>query len=151
MKEYAIGERFIDEKIGEELEVVERTGCDVCVFFPCRVVGRRYECRASRRNDKTSVQFRKVEQKGFSVEDSRKAAAARLALGDPVKHPSHYIDRVPGVECIQVTQHFNFNCGNAIKYVWRHGLKGDAVQDLEKARQYIDFEIKRIQEERERK
>jgi hypothetical protein len=59
---------------------------------------------------------------------------------DPVNHPAHY--RSPsGVECIQVTEHFSFLRGNAIKYLWRAGAKGDLRQDLEKARWYIDREI----------
>jgi hypothetical protein len=36
-----------------------------------------------------------------------------------------------------------FNLGNAIKYIWRADLKGAAIQDLEKARFYIDDEIRR--------
>jgi hypothetical protein len=63
---------------------------------------------------------------------------------DAVNHPSHYQDRVPGVECIDVVQHFNFNTGNAIKYLWRAGYKGNILEDLAKARQYIDFEVARI-------
>lgn len=66
-------------------------------------------------------------------------------MNDNVKHPSHYTDRVPGIECIQVTQHFNFNRGNAIKYIWRAGLKGDEIEDLKKAIQYLEFEIARIE------
>jgi len=38
----------------------------------------------------------------------------------------------------------NFNLGNAIKYIWRAGLKGDAVEDLKKAAFYIGREIERI-------
>lgn len=68
---------------------------------------------------------------------------------DAVEHPNHYTSRVPGIECIQVVQHFNFNRGNAIKYVWRAGLKGDEIEDLRKAKQYIDFEIERIQKNHE--
>jgi hypothetical protein len=38
-----------------------------------------------------------------------------------------------------------FNLGNALKYIWRCDLKKDAVEDLRKARWYIDREIdKRI-------
>lgn len=68
---------------------------------------------------------------------------------DPVHSPSHY-GVVPGVECIAVTQHFNFNRGNAIKYLWRAGAKGDAVEDLRKAAKYIEFEIARLQAEADR-
>lgn len=62
---------------------------------------------------------------------------------DAVINPSHY-NKVPGVECIQVTQHFNFNVGNAIKYLWRANHKGSYEQDLLKAKQYIDFELARV-------
>ncbi len=64
-----------------------------------------------------------------------------------VKHPHHYTGHPSGVECISITQHMNFNIGNAIKYLWRVGLKSDdKIKDLEKARQYIDFEITRIKQ-----
>jgi hypothetical protein len=54
---------------------------------------------------------------------------------DPVNHPQHYTEHPSGVECIQVTEHMNFCLGNAVKYIWRAGLKGDnAVEDLRKAR-----------------
>ena len=38
----------------------------------------------------------------------------------------------------------NFCLGNALKYIWRAGLKTDAVEDLKKARWYIDREIERL-------
>jgi hypothetical protein len=58
-------------------------------------------------------------------------------------NPKHYRQHPSGVECIEVTQHCNFCIGNAIKYLWRAGLKGDAVEDLRKAAWYIDREIRR--------
>jgi hypothetical protein len=58
-------------------------------------------------------------------------------------NPQHYRQHPSGVECIEVTQHCNFCIGNAIKYLWRAGLKGDAVEDLRKAAWYIDREIRR--------
>ncbi|MFD0384476.1 DUF3310 domain-containing protein [Streptomyces stramineus] len=36
-----------------------------------------------------------------------------------VDHPAHYTSHPSGVECIEITQHFNFPIGNAIKYLWR--------------------------------
>ena len=45
-------------------------------------------------------------------------------------NPSHYKAHPSGVECIEITQHYGFCIGNAIKYLWRAGLKGDAVEDL---------------------
>lgn len=62
---------------------------------------------------------------------------------DSITNPSHYTSHPSGVECIQITEHFNFNIGNAIKYLWRAGLKGDAIEDLEKARWYVSREIER--------
>jgi hypothetical protein len=68
---------------------------------------------------------------------------------DPVNHPVHYTSHPArcacgsGIECIQVTEHFDFLLGNAIKYVWRAGLKDgtDKAQDLAKARWYLDRAI----------
>ena len=65
-------------------------------------------------------------------------------MEDVVNHPKHYTSNPSGIECIQVTENFNFNLGNVIKYVWRAGLKNDAIQDLEKARWYLNREIERI-------
>jgi hypothetical protein len=58
-------------------------------------------------------------------------------------NPQHYRQHPSGVECIAITEHFGFCIGNAIKYLWRAGLKGDAVEDLRKAAWYIDREIRR--------
>ncbi len=60
-------------------------------------------------------------------------------------NPPHYQAHPSGVECITITKHMNFCLGNAIKYIWRAGLKGDAIEDLEKARWYLDCEIARLQ------
>jgi hypothetical protein len=62
---------------------------------------------------------------------------------DAVNHPPHYTAHPSGVECIQVTEHMGFCLGNAVKYIWRADLKGDAVEDLRKARWYLDREIAR--------
>lgn len=64
---------------------------------------------------------------------------------DPVKHPAHYTQHPSGVECITITEHMNFNKGNAVKYIWRAGEKGDEVQDLQKAVWYLEREIARLQ------
>lgn len=59
---------------------------------------------------------------------------------EKVNHPDHY-QVVPGIECIDVVEHFSFNRGNAIKYLWRAGAKADVVEDLRKAIWYIQREI----------
>lgn len=72
---------------------------------------------------------------------------------DMVNHPPHYTSDPSGVECIQITRHRNFNIGNAIKYLWRNGLKDDPeqsgrakqIEDLRKAVFYINDEIARLE------
>lgn len=62
---------------------------------------------------------------------------------DIVSHPSHY-NHVPGIEAIDICVHFNFCLGNALKYIYRNGKKGndeDAIRDLRKAIWYINREI----------
>jgi len=61
-----------------------------------------------------------------------------------VNHPTHY-NLVPEVECIDVVENFNFNRGNAIKYIWRAGAKGEDIEDLQKAIWYLQREIERVQ------
>ena len=78
---------------------------------------------------------------------------------DRVNHPKHYTSDPSGVECIEITRHRNFNIGNAIKYLWRNGLKDEAdrtrrekqIEDLEKAIWYINDEIHRLRFSDERK
>lgn len=67
---------------------------------------------------------------------------------DPINHPSHYTSSPARcaachcpIECIDVTRHYSFNIGNVIKYLWREGLKGSSVEDLEKAAWYLADEI----------
>lgn len=75
-----------------------------------------------------------------------------MAKKDNVNHPKHYTSDPSGIECIDITRHRNFNVGNAIKYLWRAGLKIDAdkssinkqIEDLERAVWYIVDEIHRL-------
>lgn len=68
-------------------------------------------------------------------------------MSDNVNHPKHYTEHPSGVECIQITEHMGFNLGNAMKYIWRADLKGNQIEDLEKALWYINREIQRIKHE----
>ena len=65
-------------------------------------------------------------------------------MTDPT-NPAHYRAHPSGVECIAITEHMGFCVGNAVKYLWRAGLKGDALEDLRKARWYVDREISRLE------
>lgn len=66
-------------------------------------------------------------------------------MADSVRHPQHYTSHPSGIECIEITKHMSFCLGNAIKYIWRADLKENAIEDLEKAIQYIEFEINKRQ------
>jgi hypothetical protein len=61
-----------------------------------------------------------------------------ITTHDPVNHPSHYTSHPSGVETLEVTRQLSFDCGNAVKYVWRRGDKGTLLQDLRKAAFYIN-------------
>lgn len=71
-----------------------------------------------------------------------------MSKHDPIDHPSHYTSSPARcsacdhpIECIDITKHMGFCLGNVLKYCWRADLKGAALEDLKKARQYLDFEI----------
>lgn len=77
---------------------------------------------------------------------------AEEPVADNVNHPSHYTSHPSGIECIEVTRHYCFSIGNAIKYLWRAGLKKEMglddkqkeIEDLEKAIWYIKDRIAQL-------
>ena len=75
-----------------------------------------------------------------------------LVPHDPVCHPSHYVANGPtcthcgsNIECITITERMGFCLGNTVKYIWRKDAKGKALEDLKKARWYLDREIERME------
>ena len=58
-------------------------------------------------------------------------------MTDAVNNPKHYNAHPSGIECIELTRHMSFNRGNALKYIWRAGLKENKTQDVEKAKWYL--------------
>lgn len=74
---------------------------------------------------------------------------------DNVNHPKHYTSHPSGIECIEITRHYCFSIGNAIKYLWRAGLKKEMgledvdkeIEDLNKAIWYINDRIKQLTNE----
>lgn len=77
---------------------------------------------------------------------------------DNVNHPKWYTQHPSGIECIEITRHYCFSIGNAIKYLWRAGLKVDAgltdrqkeIEDLNKAIWYIKDRIKQLENDKTR-
>lgn len=66
---------------------------------------------------------------------------ARLKTIDNVNHPAHY--KVGGIETIEFIEakKLGYNLGNVIKYITRADHKGNAYEDLCKARWYLNREI----------
>lgn len=67
-----------------------------------------------------------------------------------MNHPSHYAEGWSnGAEVIDITENLNFNRGNAVKYIARAGRKDamKTIEDLKKARWYINRELKRLGDE----
>lgn len=77
---------------------------------------------------------------------------------DNVNHPSHYtwLKEKCGIEVIDIVRHLDFDCGNIVKYVLRHGRKQEegmsnidkAIEDLEKAKFYLVDKIKMLNNEK---
>lgn len=64
---------------------------------------------------------------------------------EKVNHPAYY--QGSKIEVIEVIEEFNlgFNLGNCIKYILRAGKKESRLQDLEKAKWYLEREISKEQ------
>lgn len=81
---------------------------------------------------------------GVSVDDLMKVNKMADAI-----NPNHYqFDN--GVQTIDITQYLSFSGGNAVKYITRATrmdghVKGNVIEDLKKARWYINREIDRIE------
>ena len=86
------------------------------------------------------------EKEGGQKEDQR---------NDPVFHPNHY-NWIPRIECLDVVEHFSFNLGCAIKYIWRspyrQALNNDpdaVITDLKKGIFYLEREIDKLEDLKE--
>jgi len=64
-------------------------------------------------------------------------------MSETINHPQHYNQHPSNVECLTIIRWFPYNIGAVIKHLWRAGLKGDRLQDLEKALVYLQDEIER--------
>lgn len=66
-------------------------------------------------------------------------------MSDAVNHPSHY--NTGSIEVIDAIEDWGlgFALGNAVKYIARAAHKGKMIEDLKKARWYLDREIQRLE------
>jgi Protein of unknwon function (DUF3310) len=72
---------------------------------------------------------------------------------EAVDHPDHYGGEDNTYEAIKVVEawELDFHLGNVVKYVSRAGKKGDALEDLKKARWYLDRKITNLEKEQAQK
>lgn len=68
---------------------------------------------------------------------------------EAVNHPSHYAEgrKYEPIDVIEDWK-LGFSLGNTVKYISRAGRKNDALEDLEKAKFYLQYEIDRLKAER---
>lgn len=87
-----------------------------------------------------------------TADKSKQAASGRLKEYDMVSSPKHYDveDKTYEPRKVIYAWKLNFNRGSAVKYIMRAGKKWNAIEDLEKAKQYIDFEIEELRKEQAR-
>lgn len=69
------------------------------------------------------------------------------SIHDSIEHPRHYT--FGGIEVIEAIEAWSlgYHLGNVVKYVARAAHKGSFVEDLRKARWYLDREIERRADE----
>lgn len=70
-------------------------------------------------------------------------------MSEMVSHPSHYCYSKYEPKDVIREWGLNFNLGSVVKYIARSGRKDDIIQDLSKAKQFLEFEIEYLQKERE--
>ena len=68
-----------------------------------------------------------------------------LKQSDMVNHPAHYTSGNIEVWDFIIDQDLNYCLGSAVKYISRAGKKDDAIQDLNKAINFLKREIKRLE------
>ena len=68
-------------------------------------------------------------------------------MPEAIDHPEHYGGAENPYEAIKVVEawELDFHLGNVVKYVSRAGKKGDALEDLKKARWYLDRKIANLE------
>lgn len=137
--DFEVGSRVCFQSVGwTSVEYKGAALCGECIF----ATGQR--CVAPDDLVCSGRLFRGIEGEEQEV-PAPKAAVTTTEEYNTIDHPRHYTDVVPGIECIQVTEHFDFLLGNAIKYIWRSGRKdgNTKLQDLKKAEWYIKRAIAR--------
>ena len=83
----------------------------------------------------------KSEWKNIGIVSTNTPITMEEPKADPVNHPTHY--KVGGMETIDFIEakDLSYHLGNAVKYISRADHKGNRLQDLEKAKWYLERAI----------
>lgn len=143
MKEYFCKKNFYIEGV-----LFAQKGDHVVLMSDGRTV-----VNASRNSQKVVEMPEIVGDKEYFIPTFGLAYDANPPKENPVNHPKHYTSHPSGIECIDITRHYCFSIGNAIKYLWRAGLKKELgledkqkeIEDLNKAIWYIKDRIKQLE------
>ena len=113
-------------------DVVKCSWCKRYVLAPCTTSETAYLCLKDQfmEYDKPAT----YPDASFYVEASKKAE-------DIIKEPQHYASWNIEPKTFIMENELDFATGNVIKYVMRHASK-NGKEDLEKAKEYIDWLIK---------
>lgn len=109
----------------------ELKGSDLDIFYNMAI--KRAIHLAEYLDEKPNNDLSKIKETGF------------YHIKDKDNTPTHYQGSIQPIELINA-QELNFNLGNVVKYVCRAGKKQgeNTLSDLEKAKDYINFEIERV-------
>lgn len=102
------------------------------------------------------MNINKVNPQCMSEEETIAYLIKMNNMEDNVNHPKWYTQHPSGIECIEITRHYCFSIGNAIKYLWRAGLKKEMgledvekeKEDLKKAIWYIKDRIQQLENDK---
>ena len=121
----------------EPKEVIEHDGCNGCVYEylsefeePC------VSCKGRYKQDTMAY----LKAKDYFQPKEEKKADYEI---DMVNHPPHYVGH--GIEPIEFIESHNLNfcLGSAVKYIARAPYKGTELEDLKKAKWFLEREIKK--------
>lgn len=154
MDEETAYKHTVDDMRKKMLEECNKRGCagcplefvsdDGCYTGSDEAVRSHYAIMFS---DKTNAEAAVVDQlkEGVKVQEIKQY----LSVDNAVDHPAHYCYSKYEPKDVIRGWGLNFNLGSAVKYIARAGRKDDIIQDLEKAKKFLEFEIEALKEERE--
>ena len=97
-----------------------------------------------KKNTKTKEHSKTMEETTVKEITIKQVVADKPQVHDAVNHPSHYTrGKIEVIDFIE-DQQLPYHLGNVVKYVARAGYKGDKLEDLKKARWYLDRYINEV-------